>query len=167
VVNALVEGDVLVVDLFGKIAGGTMVGDGLSTAIASHVGRGGGLVIDGAVRDAGGIFEVPGYNTYCRGYHYSSLSEVMLMGLNVPVRIGQAVCMPGDVVVGSMEGVVFIPAHIAAQVADAVEMTELRVIWMKQRIAEGRYTYPETHTKTGPIQEDFEQWLKEYQAKLR
>jgi len=164
-IDQLVEGDVLVVDLFGKINKGTMVGDGLATTIASKVGPDGGLVIDGAVRDADGIFEIPDYNTYARDYHYSALGDVMLMGYNTPVRIGEAVCMPGDVVVGTMEGVVFIPAHIAAKVAADVEIGTLRVIWMKQRIKEGKYTYTESHTKKGPIQEDFEQWLKEYKAK--
>jgi regulator of RNase E activity RraA len=158
----LVEGDVLVVDLFGKIEFGTMVGDGLATTIAMHTGPGGGLVVDGAVRDADGIFEIPDFNTYVRGYHYSALSDAMLTGMNCPVRIGRAVCLPGDVVVGTREGVVFIPAHIAEEVAGEVELRLLRVVWMKQRIKEGKYRYSETHTNTGPIQEDFEQWLKKY-----
>lgn len=164
-IDILVKGDVLVVDMFGKVAYGTMVGDGLSTTIARNVGKDGGFIIDGGVRDADGIFEIPDYNTYSRGYHYSAIADVMLMGVNCPVRIGEAVCMPGDVVVGTMEGVVFIPAHIAEEVADVVEVQTLRTIWMKQRIMEGKYTYGESHTHTGPIQEDFEQWLKEYREK--
>ena len=60
---------------------------------------------------------------------------------------------------------VFIPAHIAEEVADVVETATLRTTWMKQRIREGKYTYTQTHTHEGPIQADFDQWLKEYREK--
>src|ERR1051325_1878140 len=51
-IDNLQQGDVPVVDLFGKIEGGTIVGDNLATAIwnATHTG----LVVDGAVRDMEG-----------------------------------------------------------------------------------------------------------------
>ena len=35
------------------------------------------------------------------------------MGLNTPIRIGGAIVMPGDLVIGQQEGVLFVPAHLA------------------------------------------------------
>ena len=39
-----------------------------------------------------------------------------MTGMNTPCRIGQAVCLPGDVVFGTQSGVLFIPAHLAEEV---------------------------------------------------
>src|ERR1039458_3515856 len=53
VLDLLTPGDVLVVDLFGKIEEGTIVGDNLATYIYATTGTG--LVVDGAIRDLEGI----------------------------------------------------------------------------------------------------------------
>jgi Demethylmenaquinone methyltransferase len=65
-IDALQPGDVAVVDLFGKIEGGTIVGDNLATAIWNATKTG--LVVDGAVRDLEGIFPI-GMPVYYRGVH--------------------------------------------------------------------------------------------------
>ena len=41
------------------------------------------------------------------------------MDLNCPTRIGQATVMPGDIVLGKGDGVIFIPPHLAERVASA------------------------------------------------
>ena len=48
----------LVVDLFGKKEGGTIVGDNLFYYVMKAT-DGGGLVVDGAVRDLEGISQIP------------------------------------------------------------------------------------------------------------
>ncbi len=53
IIDVLIPGDVLVVDLFGKIRYGTIVGDNLSTAIYAKSHNG--LIVSGAVRDVTGI----------------------------------------------------------------------------------------------------------------
>jgi regulator of RNase E activity RraA len=49
VIDSLGPRDVLVVDIFGKIRDGTVVGDNLSTAAAARTGTG--LIINGGIRD--------------------------------------------------------------------------------------------------------------------
>ena len=49
-IDTLVEGDVIVVELFEKVVWGTFTGDNLSTAIATNT-KGGGMVVDGGMRD--------------------------------------------------------------------------------------------------------------------
>src|SRR5271163_4150552 len=87
IIDILRPGDVLVVDLFGKVKDGTIVGDNLSTAIFAHSHNG--LIVDGAVRDVSGIQEVHGFQVYTRDFDPSALQNVMLVGINVPIRIGQ------------------------------------------------------------------------------
>ena len=53
-IDMLQPGDVLVVDLFGKAEGGTIVGDNLFYYIMKAT-KGAGLVVDGAIRDLDGI----------------------------------------------------------------------------------------------------------------
>jgi regulator of RNase E activity RraA len=44
-----------------------------------------------------------------------------MIGINVPIRIGGAFVMPGDVVLGHDGGVIFIPPQLAEQVVrDAI-----------------------------------------------
>jgi hypothetical protein len=93
VIDILQPGDVLVVDLFGKIRYGTFAGDNLSTAIFTKSHNG--LIVNGAVRDVTGIQQIPGFQVYVRGVDPSALENVMLTGINVPIRIGDTTIMPG------------------------------------------------------------------------
>src|SRR5437763_3852383 len=83
VIDKLQPGDVLVVDLFGKVEGGTFVGDNLAFYIKEST-KTGGLVVDGSVRDMDGIMEW-GVEVYHRGQHPTPIQNVMLTGYNVPV----------------------------------------------------------------------------------
>ena len=56
-IDMLQPGDVLVVDMFGKKDGGTIVGDNLFYYVMKTT-KTGGLVVDGAVRDLEGIAEM-------------------------------------------------------------------------------------------------------------
>src|SRR5437764_8231469 len=106
-IDMLQPGDVLVVDLFGKKVDGTIVGDNLFYYVMKAT-NGGGLVVDGSIRDLDGLAEIdmPGY---FRSADPTPIGNVMLTGINVPVRIGGVTVMPGDLVVGDREGVYFIP----------------------------------------------------------
>ena len=48
--------------------------------------------------------------------------------------------LPGDIVLGTSSGVVFIPPKLARQVVESSETTRLRDYWGKQSIREGRYS---------------------------
>ncbi|HYW94944.1 MAG TPA: hypothetical protein VE870_05110, partial [Bacteroidales bacterium] len=113
-IDALQKGDVYVADCFGKVVDGTLIGDNLGNAIFANSGNG--VVFDAGARDLEGLEEIDGFNAWVRGWDPSFLQETMLMGMNVPVRIGEAVVFPGDVVLAKKEGVLFIPAHLAEEV---------------------------------------------------
>jgi len=166
VIDILQPGDVLVVDLFGKVQDGTMIGDNLGTAIwtKSHNG----LIVNGAVRDVSGIREIEGFQVFTKGVDPSALQNVMLTGVNTVIRIGNATVMPGDVAVSDPEGVTFIPAHLAAKVADETEMTHLVDEWGHAQLRSGKYTPGQIDGKwTAPMVDEFNAWLTTKGSKLR
>jgi 4-hydroxy-4-methyl-2-oxoglutarate aldolase len=158
VIDTLQPNDVLVVDLFGKIDNGTFAGDNLATSIFKKSGTG--LVVDGAVRDMTGISEIKGFMGFVRDFHPSAIADVTLVGINVPIRIGRVTVLPGDVLVSDVEGLTFVPPHLAQQVAEASERVQLRDAWGHQMLREGKYTPGQIDTKWTPEMEtEFQRWV--------
>ena len=112
VIDEMVDGDVLVADLFGEV---NLVGDNLTAAIVANGGRG--MVIDGGLRDLQRIQRFPDFCTYVGRIHPEAIPGVTMPEINGVTRIGGATCVPGDVVLGTPVGVIFIPPHLAAEVA--------------------------------------------------
>jgi regulator of RNase E activity RraA len=165
-IDMLVPGDVLVVDLFGKIKDGTYAGDNLSTAIFAKSHNG--LVVDGAVRDVTGISEIKGMHVFVRDFDPSALRDTTLMGINVPIRIGHVTVMPGDVAVSDPEGITFIPPQLAQAVIDKAQMTHRVDEWGHQMLREGKYTPGEIDRKwTKPMIQEFNKWLEQKGLTLR
>ena len=159
-IDMLQPGDVLVVDLFGKKVGGTIVGDNLFFYVmtATHSG---GLVVDGSIRDLDGISEIdmPGY---FRTVDPTPIGDVMLTGINVPVRIGGVTVMPGDLAVGDREGVYFIPPQFVREVLDHADETHIHDEWTKKKFAEGKYKSSEIYgSPSDPkLQQEYKDYLK-------
>jgi len=160
VIDTLKPGDVLVVDLFGKIEDGTLVGDNLATAIFAATGTG--FVVDGAIRDLEGIQPI-GMPVYCRGVHPTPIRNVMLTGINVPVRIGSATVLPGDVVFGDSEGVYFIPPELVKQVVDKADETHVHDEWTKMKLLTGKYKSSEIYPSPSDpaLKKEYEEYKKQ------
>jgi len=166
IIDILRPGDVLVVDLFGKIRYGTIIGDNLATAIYSKSHNG--LIVNGAIRDVTGIQQIEGFQVYTRGVDPSALENVMLTGINVPIRIGGVTVMPGDIVIGDPEGVTFVPPQLAEKLADETEMDHLIDEWGHMMLREGKYTPGQIDAKWTPrMIEEFNAWLAKKGSKLR
>ena len=163
VIDALEEGDVLVVDLFGKVEDGTFIGDNLGTTI--HARAKTGLIVDGGIRDLERVYQLPDFNVFCRGVHPSAIWEVTLVGVNDPIRIGNATVMPGDVVLGTREGVTFIPPHLAEEVVTRSEDVRQRDVFGKQRLASGAYSSGQIDVSVwaDEIEADYLRWIDEQQ----
>jgi len=159
VINILEPGDVMVVDMFGKIKDGTFVGDNLATSLQAHTKTG--AVIDGGIRDFQGVSKLTDVVVFCRGLHPTAIADVTLVGINIPIRIGEATVLPGDVVLGTPTGVIFIPPHLVQQVVEQSEDIRMRDRFSKQRLREGRYTPGEIDRHwTAEIESDFQEWLR-------
>jgi len=158
--DMLQPGDVLVVDLFGKVEGGTMVGDNLFYYVMKTT-KGAGMVIDGAIRDLQGIsgMDMP---AYYRHSHPSAIGEVSLTGINIPVRIGNVTVMPGDMVVGDREGVYFVPPALAQVVVDNADTIHIHDEWTRMKFDEGKYKSSEIYgsPKDPALRREYEDYLK-------
>jgi regulator of RNase E activity RraA len=160
VIDTLVENDVVVIDLFGKVKDGTFAGDNLGTAIANKTKTG--MVIDGGIRDLVRLKEIPDIAIFARGFDASAIADVTLNSLNAPIRIGQATVLPGDVVLGSVSGIVFIPPHLALEVVERSERIRKEDEWGQMRIREGKYTSGQVDGNwNDEMRADFAVWYEE------
>jgi regulator of RNase E activity RraA len=124
VINELQMGDTMVADGYGKIVEGTLIGSNLGSGIAAHTHSG--FIFDAGIRDAEENREIKNLNGFYRGYDPSAWAQMQLTGINVPVRIGRAVVLPGDLVLAKQDGVIFIPASLAAAAIAKAEFTNLQ-----------------------------------------
>jgi regulator of RNase E activity RraA len=158
-IDLIHSGDVYVVDVFGSVASGGVIGDNLAFYIMTN---GAGFVIDGAIRDLEGIaaFDLAGY---FKGATPPAIHNVMVTGVNIPVRIGNATVMPGDVVFGDREGVSFIPPHLVQGIIDAAQTTHVHDEWTRKKFSEGGHVSTEIYSRPRDpaLLKEYEEYLKQ------
>ena len=163
-IDMLSKGDVYVADGFGKIAGGTLIGDNLGNSIFSKSGNG--VVFNGSARDLQGLKEIHGFNAFVRDFDPSYMEGMVLMGLNTPIRMGRAIVLPGDLVIAQKEGVLFIPAHLAEKVIVISEFVALRDDFSHAMLKAGTFSTGEIDSEWGNnIREAFLKWLQQHPEK--
>src|SRR6201995_4613878 len=123
-INELTIGDVYVADGFGKIVEGTLIGSNLGSGIAAHSHDG--FVFDAGIRDAEENREIENFNGLYRAYDPSAWKDMTLTAINAPVRIGRAAVLPGDLVLATRDGVIFIPAYLAEDAVAHAEFINLQ-----------------------------------------
>ena len=160
-IDILTKGDLYVADAYGKISGGSIMGATLANSIISKSGNG--VVFNGAARDLQEIRNIKGFNAFVRDFHPSFTEEMVLMGLNTPIRIGNAIVLPGDLVIASIEGVLFVPAHMAEQVVSTAEFVIRKDQFGFEMVREGIYSTGEIDSQWTPeIKAAFLTWLKKH-----
>jgi 4-hydroxy-4-methyl-2-oxoglutarate aldolase len=166
-IDMLQPGDVLLVDLFGKKVNGTIVGDNLFFYVMKATNSGG-LVVDGSIRDLDGIAEID-MPAYFRAVDPTPIGNVMLTGINVPVRIGGVTVMPGDLAVGDREGVYFIPPQLVQEVLDHADETHIHDEWTKRKFAEGKYKSSEIYGSPSDsrLLQEYQEYLKKRLEEIR
>ncbi len=164
-IDVLKNGDIYVADSYGKIVDGTLIGDNLGNAIYAKSLRG--VIFYGSVRDVEGLEDIKGFNFWIKGNDPSYIQQMMLGGINVPIRMGRAMVLPGDAVLAKKNGVVFIPAHLLEEVVLNAEFISLRDQFGHQRLREGKFTPGQIDTQwTDEIKKDFLKWLDENPGKI-
>ncbi|MET0466618.1 MAG: RraA family protein [Chitinophagaceae bacterium] len=165
-VDILVKGDVYVADQFGAKRNGPTIGDNVGNAIYAKTGNG--IVYDGALRDVEGLREIGGFTSYYTSYDPSYHNPpgdltTMIVGINQPTRIRTVTVMPGDVVLGKLGVVVFIPPHLAEKVVTTSEIVRLRDLFGHLRLREGKYTAGQIDARwSDEIEKDFSKWLNDH-----
>jgi 4-hydroxy-4-methyl-2-oxoglutarate aldolase len=139
--DMLQPNDVVVVDLFGSQA--VFIGNKLAYYIMKTTGTG--FVVDGNIYylDPMTQYDMAGY---FRGASPRPSGGTMVAGINVPIRIGDAIVMPGDVVFGDKSGIFFVPPQLVQQVVERAEATQARDEWTLKMFNTGKYKSSEIYS---------------------
>lgn len=160
-IDILTKGDMYIADAYGKISGGSIMGATLANSIFSKSGNG--VVFNGAARDLQEISLLKGFNAFVRDFHPSFTEEMVLMGLNTPIRIGTAIVLPGDLVIAQKEGVLFVPAHLAEQVVSTSEFVVRKDKFGFEMVRTGKYSTGEIDSQwSDEIKSEFLKWLEKH-----
>jgi len=166
VIDLLQPDDVPVIDLMGATMGHNFGGSNLHAAIYGVTRTG--AVVDGTIRDIEGIAELP-TQVYFRKAHPAAVSEVNVVGINIPIKVGEAIVLPGDVVLGDNEGVIFIPPHLVKEIVDAADLVHIHDDWTIQKFLTGKYKASELYGGPGlppDLQKEYDAYVKKRLAEL-
>ena len=165
VINELQMGDTMVADGYGKIVEGTLIGSNLGSGIAAHTHSG--FIFDAGIRDAEENRNIANLNGFYRGYDPSGWAQMQLTGINVPIRIGRAVVLPGDLVLAKQDGVIFIPAVLAAAAIGKAEFTNLQDAFNFELNSQGKNGAEFEGGWTPQKYAAFEKWIDAHPEKLK
>ena len=164
-IDALQINDVYVADGYGKIIDGTLIGDNLGNSIYAKSKTG--VVFDAGVRDLEGLSAIDGFVGFTRGYDPSAIKDMTMTCINCPIRIGRASVLPGDLVLGKPEGVIFIPAHLAEKVVNQSEFIALQDEFGHKMLRENKFTPGEIDMKwSDAIKNAFREHIKTRSGKV-
>jgi regulator of RNase E activity RraA len=149
-------GDVLVIDGRGDVRAGCL---GAILATRMKVRGAAGAVTDGAFRDSPEI-AASGLPAYARAAHGAANKTIHHPAdFGLPIACGGVAVYPGDVIVGDDEGVVVIPRHLTADVAEEAAAQERREEFIMQKVRAGASivgTYPPNEATLA----EYEEWAK-------
>jgi regulator of RNase E activity RraA len=153
-IDMLQPGDVIVADVFG--ADWNFVGNKLAHYIQTTTKNG--MIVDGGVYWLERIAE-NGMQAYYKNSFPTQGMRVMVTGINIPVRIGKTLVMPGDVVLADREGMWFIPPHMVKEVVESGEMSKARDDWSLMMLGTGKYASRQIY---GPLTPELQKERDEY-----
>jgi 4-hydroxy-4-methyl-2-oxoglutarate aldolase len=153
-IDMLGPGDVIVADVFG--ADWNFVGNKLAHYIQTTTKNG--MIVDGGVYWLDRIAET-GMQAYYKNSFPTQGMRVMVTGINIPVRIGKTLVMPGDVVLADREGLWFIPPQMVKEVVESGEMSKARDDWSLMMLGTGKYTSRQIY---GPLTPELQTLRDDY-----
>ncbi len=157
-------GDVVVVELGGMIERATFMGT--MTGLAIKLQKTNGIVVDGGIRDLNGFLQWKDFPVYYAGAHASAMADQIGVEWNTPIRIGSVTVLPGDVVVGDEEGILFFPPQIAEEVIAAAETQTYNEDFKEEAMRSGKYKTRDIYPRLSPAAEkEFEEWKKKHPRK--
>ena len=134
-IESIVPGDFLVLDCGGDVRAGT-TGDILAARIKRRGGVG--IVVDGALRDAAQIRDLVHLPCWSGGVHGSGFTAALIcLDWGLSVRCFGVTVRPGDYILADDDGLVAIPAALAAEVAADGSETEQKETFIRGLVEQG------------------------------
>jgi hypothetical protein len=127
-----------------------------------------GLVVDGAVRDVTGIWASRASRSSPATSTPPPSPKPRSPASTCPSASARSPCCPATSSSPTLEGITFVPAHLAEKVADDSELTQLRDRWGHQMLREQKYTPGQIDTQWTPAMiEEFNKWAEAQGSKMR
>jgi regulator of RNase E activity RraA len=157
-------GDVVVVELGGMVDRATFMGT--MTGLGMKLRGVKGIVVDGGIRDLNEFLTWKDFPIYYAGAHASAMADQIGVEWNAPVRIGQVTVLPGDVVIGDEEGLLFFPPQLAEDAIKAAENQTYNEDFKAEMLKSGKYRTRDIYPRLSPEMEKvFEEWKKTHPRK--
>ncbi|GAA4363058.1 fumarylacetoacetate hydrolase family protein [Paeniglutamicibacter cryotolerans] len=134
VIDDIGPGEILVMEARGEKGSGTL-GDIL--AMRTQVRGAEAIITDGGVRDLDAVaaLEIP---TFHNGAHPAVLGRKHVpWDIDVAVGCGGTTIVPGDIVIADADGILVIPPHLAAEIAEEVVESERQDTFVFNMVTEG------------------------------
>lgn len=120
-----------------------------------------GVVTDGGFRDSAEIAEMAMPLFHRRPSAPTNLTLHQAIDINVPIGCGEAPVFPGDIIVGDADGVMVVPAHLAAELAEETTQMTIYEDFVIDMVKDGHAViglYPMTDSKYEDV---FARWRAE------
>lgn len=150
-------GDVLVVDLGGYVAEGIFWGD--ISALGAQLNGARGAVLWGGTRDKEELEQMAGFPVFAAGFD-PGVNTSIGTDWNVPVRVGKVTVLPGDVVVGDSETVLFFPASIAAEVIQRAQAVKDQEEFERRMAREKKHRFRDVYPLSPELRERYQREKK-------
>jgi regulator of RNase E activity RraA len=144
---------VIVVDLGGGVPDGVFGGD--IAALAAKVAGARGMVLYGSSRDLAELQELEGFPVLAMGFDPRGNTQTAV-DWNVPIRVGSVTVLPGDIVVGDVEAVLFFPPQLTGKVIDYAANLAQRENYQRALIRQKRYRFRDVYPLSPELRKKFE-----------
>jgi len=151
-------GDVVVVDLGGR-DGATIYGD--VTALGMKLRGAAGVIIDGGTRDLEELSEdmFEGFPVFAR--FFDPVGPRWLdTEWNVPIRVGTATVLPGDIVVAEDEAVLFFPPQMLDEVVRLASERQAKEDYERDMMLKKKYRVRDVYPLSPELQKEYEKEMK-------
>jgi len=155
-------GDVLVVDLGGKVEGGVFFGD--ISALGAQMSGARGAILWGSTRDLDELKEMKEFPVFAEGFHPSGATQNGV-DWNVPIRVGDATVMPGDLVLATDEAVLFFPASIAGDVINKANKHHDEENYKRKLVRSMKYRFGDVYPLRPDLKKEYEEMVAKKEGK--
>lgn len=146
-------GDVLVVDLGGDVDTGVFFGD--ISALGAKLAGARGAILYGSSRDLVELRDIAGFPVLAVGFDPRPATQIGV-DWNVPVRVGRATVIPGDVVLADDEAVLFFPASIVDRVIEQASRLVEQENYERDLVRQKKHRFRDVYPLSPELRKKFE-----------